>query len=522
MKKLISALSSLCLAATSLLGAFPAITADNAIEAKAAETLVYNLIPNGKNYESAETTGKDNNAYKAAPGEELTIDWTIKGDPGTAGIQMNFDFTQVEYVGKKRGNAYRIVPTFSDYENTSELKKGECIYAWAQSEESQAEDNKVIYSFNIKTPQTNGTYTVGLGTLDDNKVIPIDQTKTIPFTFHGLDITVEGGSDAPAIPAGTIVYDLVPSGKSYTPASGAGKNNVYNANAGEELTIDWTIKNDQGTAGMEMHFDFTQVEYVSGKRGSAYRIVPTYSDSSSTSKLQKGECVYTWAQSEENKASDGSTIYSFNVVVPSAKGTYKVGLSNKEESIVLPVDQTKPHKFEFHGLDIVVANGQTVTQAPPDASTIIYNLIPSGGKEYKSAQENGLQNNVYKATAGEELTIDWTIKNDQGTAGLQMNFDFTQVEYISGKRGNAYRIVPTYSDYKSTTNLKQGECIYTWAQSEENKAADDSVISADCGYREQGCSDRPDQGTQDRVLRPRYRRRRQPESDHHGRAVQPR
>ena len=128
MKKLISALSSLCLSATSLLGAFPAITAENAIEAKAADTIIYNLIPSGKDYESAETTGKSNNAYTAAPGEDLTIDWTVKGDPGTAGIQMNFDFTQVEYVGNKRGNAYRIAPTFSDYETTPNLKKGECIY----------------------------------------------------------------------------------------------------------------------------------------------------------------------------------------------------------------------------------------------------------------------------------------------------------------------------------------------------------------------------------------------------------
>ncbi|MBR3448956.1 MAG: hypothetical protein IKH27_14255, partial [Oscillospiraceae bacterium] len=480
MKKLISALSSLCLAATSLLGAFPAITAENAIEAKAADKIVYNLIPSGKEYKSAETTGKKNNEYTATPGEELTIDWTIKGDPGTAGIQMNFDFTQVEYVGKKRGGAYRITPTFSDYENTAELKKGECIYAWAQSEESVAEDNKVIYSFNIKTPQANGTYTVGLGTLDENKVIPIDQTKTIPFDFYGLDITVEGGSEPVATAAppadGTIIYNLVPSGKTYTSAETSGKKyNVYEATGGEALTIDWTIKNDQGTAGIQMNFDFTQVEYTGVKRGGAYRIAPTFSDYNNSPKLAKGECVYAWAKHETEQAADGAVIYSFNVNVPNAKGTYRVGLSTKDENKVIPVDQTQQHKYEFYGLEIVVADGPTATQAPPDASTIIYNLVPNG-KSYESAQENGLKNNIYKATAGEELQIDWTIKNDQGTAGLQMNFDFTQVEYVSGKRGGAYRITPTYSDYKSTPNLKQGECIYTWAQSEENKATDGATI----------------------------------------------
>ena len=140
MKKLISALSSLCLAATTLLGAFPAVRAENAVTAQAADSLVYNLVPSGKTYESAEAKGKKSNVYNAEPGETLKIDWTVKGDPGTAGIQMNFDFTQVEYVSGSRGSAYRIAPTYSDYSTTSNLKKGECIYTWAQAEENQAND----------------------------------------------------------------------------------------------------------------------------------------------------------------------------------------------------------------------------------------------------------------------------------------------------------------------------------------------------------------------------------------------
>ncbi len=353
---------------------------------------------------------------------------------------------------------------------------------------------------------------------DDNTPVPDNEREVGQTNFKGvngeqkwssekLTIKVGNGSSTPTttepqqtptttepqqtpVSGDTIVYNLIPHGKEYTAASGAGKNNVYNATAGEELTVDWTIKNDLGTAGLQMNFDFTQVEYVSGKRGSAYRIVPTFSDYKSTTNLKKGECIYTWAQSEENKADDDAVIYAFNVKVPETAGTYSVGMAPPTADTAnkaVPIDQTKEHKFDFHGLDIVVGGSTPGTTEPgqnptttqnvqqPDAKTIIYNLIPSG-KEYKSAQENGLENNVYNATAGEDLKIDWTIKNDQGTAGLQMNFDFTQVEYVSGKRGSAYRIVPTYSDFASTTNLKKGECIYTWAQSEENKANDDSVI----------------------------------------------
>ena len=400
---------------------------------------------------------------------------------------------------------------------------------WSKNETWAYDYSFVKFELQLPASMPDGTYLFDVykdeyvnchpGSLfyDDNTEVPDNEREVGQTNFKGvngeqkwstepLTIKVGDGSSTPIVTTeppvqpgttaeptpvsgDTIVYDLVPHDKSFTPASGSDSNNIYKASAGEELQIDWTIKNDLGTAGLQMNFDFTQVEYVSGKRGGAYRITPTYSDYKSTSNLKQGECIYTWAQSEENKASDGATIYSFNVKVPDAKGTYKVGMAAPTADTAnkaVPLDQTKEHKFVFHGLDIVVEDGpsnptttagdpgtQPVVQ--PGADTIIYNLVPHD-KNFKSAQENGLKNNVYNATAGEELQIDWTIKNDLGTAGLQMNFDFTQVEYVGVKRGGAYRITPTFSDYNTTANLKKGECIYTWAQSEENKASDGATI----------------------------------------------
>ena len=101
MKRLISALSSLCLAATSLLGTFPGISASAAqVKADApADTIVYDIIPHGKTYTPADDGTKDSvNSYTATPGEELVLDWTVKNDQGTAGLQMTFDFSGVTYV----------------------------------------------------------------------------------------------------------------------------------------------------------------------------------------------------------------------------------------------------------------------------------------------------------------------------------------------------------------------------------------------------------------------------------------
>ncbi|MBR6718925.1 MAG: hypothetical protein IKI77_11365, partial [Oscillospiraceae bacterium] len=193
MKKLISALSALCLASSSLAGAFPAaVSPVQIITASAADQIVYNLIPHDKEYESAEQTGKKNNVYKAEGGEELVIDWTIKNDQGTAGIQMNLDFTQVEYVSSKAGKAYRITPTLSDYKNGKDLKQGEVTYAWAQDNAVTANDNAVVCSFTVNVPDAKGTYTVKLDERNGltNKAIPKDQTQQHDFVFHGLDIEV--------------------------------------------------------------------------------------------------------------------------------------------------------------------------------------------------------------------------------------------------------------------------------------------------------------------------------------------
>jgi hypothetical protein len=107
---------------------------------------------------------------------------------------MNFDFTQVEYKGASKGKAYRITPTFSDYESGKGLQKGEVTYAFAQSSEAEANDDAVIYTFNLKVPDKADTYTLDL-VRDNaklvNKVVPTDQDKPHDWVFFGLKIVAE-------------------------------------------------------------------------------------------------------------------------------------------------------------------------------------------------------------------------------------------------------------------------------------------------------------------------------------------
>ena len=151
MKKLISALSSLCLATTSLLGAFPAFPAPAAITANAAGTIVYDLVPQGKTYTAA--SGSGNNKYQATAGETLTVDWIIKNDPGTAGMQMYLNFKEVEVVKATVGDAYDVTPEFNDSDAN---KGGQIVYAWAKSALQDCDTSEAICSFNVKVPSADG------------------------------------------------------------------------------------------------------------------------------------------------------------------------------------------------------------------------------------------------------------------------------------------------------------------------------------------------------------------------------
>lgn len=402
-----------------------------------ANAIIYNLIPHNKEYIDAESNGLNYNKYTAEPGEAIQVDWTIKHDQGTAGLQMSFDFSQVEYISGKRGGAYRITPTYSDFNNTDNMQKGEVIYTWAQSDENFADDGKIVYSFNIKAPESGGTYFIGLNEnpKEVSKVVPKAQDQQHTFVMYGLQITVDG-------PVSTDVTTAVPE-------------TVTTAGETTEATAAPTTTVATGT-----EVPITQGTGIETGGGTT------------------GEVVYTTEEPTTTEAVSTTVNGALTVTQPVATTTYGGGTTAPITTPAIP-ETTAAETSAIDGTTDVattVLGGYTTaptTTVADEADAIIYNLIPHD-KEYTPAAQNG--NNVYSANPGEELTVDWTVKNDKGTAGIQMNFDFSQVEYISGKRGNAYRVTPTFSDNTNTEGLKKGEVVYTWAQSEENTATDNAVI----------------------------------------------
>ena len=152
MKKVISTLSSLCLAATSLFGAFSAIPASAA--ATAANPIVYDLVLNGKTAGTAASSDGGYNVYgDLTAGSTITIDWVVKNDPGTAGFSAYLDFSALtktggEYLGSTQGDAYDKEEPIKTNDHIS--KDGVFEYGFGLPYEMEPVSDKVIYSFNFK------------------------------------------------------------------------------------------------------------------------------------------------------------------------------------------------------------------------------------------------------------------------------------------------------------------------------------------------------------------------------------
>ena len=176
-------------------------------------TIIYNLVPADKDCTKVADDMTGNNTMTAEPGEELKINWTVKNDQGTAGLQMTFDFSGVTYSKAKKGSAYSGTPQFNAKEAAT---TGEINYAMADKDGQTAEDDAVIYTFTIKAPES-GSATIGPKTGDNvnNKVVPTEDGKKHEFLFHGLTINV----DKPTSSETTASSDTKPTSSETTASS---------------------------------------------------------------------------------------------------------------------------------------------------------------------------------------------------------------------------------------------------------------------------------------------------------------
>ncbi len=164
-------------------------TADPGAVVPTDDKIIYNLVPAGKDYTPVADGASGNNTMNAEPGEEITVNWTVKNDLGTAGLQMTFGFDGVEFVSASAGGAYKGSPQVNK-ENTATT--GELNYAFATSNVKAAADDAIIYKFKVKAPESgSGTVSIKTGDGINNKVVPLEDGKKYDYIFHGLTINVD-------------------------------------------------------------------------------------------------------------------------------------------------------------------------------------------------------------------------------------------------------------------------------------------------------------------------------------------
>ena len=148
-----------------------------------------------------------------------------------------------------------------------------------------------------------------------------------------------------SLPEGTVQYDLIPDGLDTT---FNGVNHELMVYPGEAIKVNWIVTNDPGTAGMQMHFDFSSLTFVKRTAGKAYKAPTEWNDQ---------EFIYVFGGDKEMTAEDGAVISSFYFKVPEEPGTYTLTLRNDKENIVRPLLEEDPDiPFVFYGLTVIVSS----------------------------------------------------------------------------------------------------------------------------------------------------------------------
>jgi len=404
MKKFISVLSSLCLAASSLVSALPSQLTASAASVKAGN-IAYDLIPEGKDY----TTSGGYNVVDVEPGETLTIDWIVSNDAAEiGGLEFTFDTSKVtvDTSTVKRGSAYKIAPTINT-DNT-----GEITYVFATDKIFHAEDKAVILSMGVTAPTAKGSYSIGLKSGEHQIAAGHEKGVQYDYTFTGITLnvggeTTPGSSSSSASSTSTtkadpnaIVYDLVPAGLTYT---FDGTNNVVNVAAGDVVAVNWTVKNDAAeVGGLEFTFDTSKVAAVTDvKRGAAYKIAPNINPDID------GQVTYVFATDKIFHAEDGAVIMSMNVTAPSGNGDYTIGLKAGENQISAGHEKGSKNDYVFHGLTLHVSETEETESSE---------VTPAGKANWTI--------DTKVVAGGSDVALPVMVTGDAGTAGFVVKFKY--------------------------------------------------------------------------------------------------
>ena len=443
-------MSSLCLAATSL---FSSLSGFHQYAASAADDILLDLVPSGVEYELK----GNNNVAKVQPGDTVKVNYTVKNDAVTSGMEFTFDISKFTYVTDSfaAGRAYSFNTELND------SVAGQLTFTMAANEAATARDGSTIVSFSVKAPTAEGSYSIGLKSGTRAIVAGYDKGVSNPYTFHGLTLVVGDASGETSQPDGDgIILDLVAANKTST---FDGTNNVVEVAAGETVKVNYTIKNDQITSGMEFTFDLGKASYVAD----SFAAGRAYSFNTELNDAVAGQLTFTMAANEAATARDGSTIVTFTVTAPQS-GSTTIGLKSGARAIVAGYEKGVSNPYIFHGLTLKVTggSGDDTTNADPGDS-IVLDLVAAN----KTNTFDGT-NNVVEVAAGETVKVNYTIKNDQITSGMEFTFDLGKASYVA----DSFAAGRAYSFNTELNDAVAGQLTFTMAANEAATARDGSTI----------------------------------------------
>ncbi|MDD5946910.1 MAG: hypothetical protein PUC41_03830 [Oscillospiraceae bacterium] len=266
MKRFISALSSLCLAATSVFTAFPMMVS----------------AAGSASWEIAEKT--------VDAGFEVAVPVTVTGDEGTAGFVVSFTYDEaLTFKGFEKGDAYS--------EAEMVLNNDELYVVWAEADGNDvtAVDGSTVVTLNFIAPDAAGKYPVSFATTD---VVDTNEER--------LTITEQDGA--------VIVRETIAPG-----SSGWDIGEEY-VEGGAEVAVPVTVIGDEGTAGFVVNFDYDEALTFNGITwGDAY-------GDGAEAVINDGELRVVWAEAAgaDMVADDNATVLYLNFTAPEQAGEYPV------------------------------------------------------------------------------------------------------------------------------------------------------------------------------------------------------
>ena len=418
-KRIISALTSLAMSASFIIGTLPASV--QTMQAAAADIT----------YTIADVEGE--------AGADVDVPITIKGDTGTAGMVLELSAdSRLKLKRRLNGNAYEGAPTW----NASTF-----TFVWNAGDGRNlvAADGAVLTTLRFTVPadaKPGDTYPISFRG-SESKVIDQDGNAH-NVTYVDGSITIPGGATTTtaaattAAPTTTTKAAVATTTQKVVSADLTYEIATVEGEAGADVDVPITIKGtDPGTAGMVLELSAdSNLKLKRRLNGNAYEGAPTWNATTLT---------YVWNAGDGRNlvAKDGATLTTLKFTVPADA---KPG---DEYPITFRSDLCKVIDQDGNKLDIALVGGKIVI---PATATTAAETTTTKAAETTTTQAGIAVDLIYEIAtvegeAGADVDVPITIKGtDPGTAGmvLELSAD-SNLKLKRRLNGNAYEGAPTWN-----------------------------------------------------------------------------